>query len=141
MSDGVEESDVPARVRDAAREWFDRPLEHKSRHAITPESAGRGYQPLGANVTRHERANFSVRCGADYHVPSAMPSDADVFIWWQQLKFWSNGQLLGYLLGQESKGSLTAELVKRGWATGLSAVRICLPSNQRGSLPRTPPQT
>ena len=37
------------------------------------------------------------------------------------------GQLLGYLLGQESKGSLTAELVKRGWATGLSAVRICLP--------------
>ena len=27
------------------------------------------------------------------------------------------GQLLGYLLGQESKGSLTAELVKRGWAT------------------------
>jgi len=42
-------------VRDAAREWFDRPLEHKSRHAITPESAGRGYQPLGANVTRHER--------------------------------------------------------------------------------------
>ena len=34
------------------------------------------------------------------------------------------GQLLGYLLGQESKGSLTAELVKRGWATGLSAVRM-----------------
>ena len=46
------------------------------------------------------------------------------------------GQLLGYLLGQESKGSLTAELVKRGWATGLSAVRM--PSVEP---PCSPPRT
>ena len=51
------------------------------------------------------------------------------------------GQLLGYLLGQESKGSLTAELVKRGWATGLSAVRMPSVEPARLTATRTPPQT
>ena len=41
-------------VRDAAREWFARPTKEKNLYKIRPGTEGRGYQGLGANVTRYD---------------------------------------------------------------------------------------
>lgn len=85
---------VSAGVRAAAREWFGRPEEVKRKHAIGPRSEGRGYQGLGANVTRydggftrdwHEAIDLfkdfdpdhpDVLAGRPLHVPNVRMDDA-----------------------------------------------------------------
>ena len=48
---------------------------------------------------------FSVMCGHDYH--RSVP-DGDVYLWWQQTKFWINGAALALLQSQVVAGKIRA---------------------------------
>ena len=107
--------------------------------AVAGGAAGGAAAGAGAAAAADEEVNLTASGKAAWEgvfpsTPRAVlmkPSRTmeEVAVFWSLPGIESNtetlpGQLLGYLLGQESKGSLTAELVKRGWATGLSAVRM-----------------
>ena len=55
---------------------------------------------------RVDRAlNYSARCGVDFHQSGAMPG-ADVYLWWQQQKFWQTGAILTLLRDLAARGAL-----------------------------------
>jgi hypothetical protein len=60
--------------------------------------------------SRTRGGNYTAHCNIDYHTKAALP-DADAFVWWQQLRFWDNGQLLSLLRSRPQRPGAVAMIL------------------------------
>lgn len=52
------------------------------------------------------RLNYTALCGRDFRARPADVPDGDLFLWWQQQRYWDHGAILGILRDRVSQGAI-----------------------------------